>query len=57
MTEDFADDEYSFLDWGVRVYPVPPQEPDMTRIIRRAEAKRAGLKLWAEVQRELVKRA
>ena len=55
MTDE---DEYSFLDWGVGVYPaVPPVEPNMTALIRKAEARKAGLKLWESVQRELVKRA
>ena len=54
-----TDDDFSFLDWGVGVYPavkLPPVEPDMTREIKRAEAKRAGWKLWESVQKELVRR-
>lgn len=57
MTSPDGEDEFSFLDWGVGVYPaVRPQEPDRSVLIRKAEAKQAGLKLWAEVQRGLVKR-
>lgn len=47
----FEDNEF---EWPTGAYPaVTVKEPDMTRIIRIAESKKAGLKLWAEVQREL----
>lgn len=53
---DFADDDFSFLDWGVGVYPaVRPVEQHRAQLIRRDEAKKAGLKLWAEVQKELTR--
>ena len=53
---DFADDDFSFLDWGVGVYPaVVIKEPDGERLRRRDQAKRDGQRLWREVQKELTR--
>lgn len=56
---DTDDDDFSFLDWGVGVYPAvrpTPEEPDGQRLTRIAQAKRDGERLWEAVQKELVKR-
>lgn len=47
------------MDEDVGVYPAvrPPEPYDVKRLIRIAEARKAGWKPWEEVQKELVKRA
>lgn len=63
MTSPLFGDSYDWMDdtpeegGVVGVYPAIPIEPDMTRYKRIAEARKAGLRLWEAVQKELVKRA
>lgn len=57
MTSPLFGDDDGDNDWPCGAYQaVYPKEPDMTRQIRIAESKKAGLRLWQEVQKELTKR-
>lgn len=58
MTSPLFGESDAWMDEDVGVFPAAIiKEPDMTREIRIAESRKAGLKLWAAVQKELVKRA
>lgn len=57
MSDDLLDGEVDETEWGLGSYPPAiVKEPDMTRIIRIAESRKAAEKLWLAVQKELVRR-
>lgn len=59
MTSPLFGDSDEWMDEDVGVYPAvrPPEPYDVKRLVRIAEARKAGLRLWEAVQKELVKRA
>lgn len=56
MTSPLFGSEEEWMHEVVGAYPaVAPKEPDMTRMIRIAESRKAGLRLWEAVQKELTR--